>query len=77
MASQTGPEMKFKLSNHARQEMQRRSIPLSLVESALQHPQQIVPERAGKRISRNLISAVVRFSCCGPSSTTALIRQSL
>jgi hypothetical protein len=41
--------MKFKLSRHAQEEMQRRGIPLTLVESTLQHPQQIVPERAGKK----------------------------
>jgi hypothetical protein len=41
--------MKFKLSRHAKEEMQRRAIPLPLVESLLQQPQQIVPERGGKR----------------------------
>lgn len=40
--------MKFKLSRHAQEEMQRRNIALSLVESTLQQPQQIVPERGGK-----------------------------
>lgn len=41
--------MRFTLSYHARQEMDRRKIPLSLLESVLQHPQQIVLEREGKK----------------------------
>ena len=41
--------MRFKLSRHAREEMQRRAIPLPFVESVLQQPQQIVPERGGKK----------------------------
>lgn len=41
--------VRFTLSHHARQEMDRRRIPLNLLESVLQHPQQIVPEREGKK----------------------------
>ena len=41
--------MKFRLSRHAEEEMARRSIPLSLVESVLEKPQQITAEQHGKR----------------------------
>ena len=36
--------MNFKFSNHALEEMQRRKIPISLVESVLQHPQQTLQQ---------------------------------
>lgn len=39
-----GGEMKYELSNHVRKEMERRRIPLALVESVLAMPDQIVPE---------------------------------
>ena len=41
--------MEFKLSHHAQEEMERRAIPLPLLETVLQHPQQIVLERGGKK----------------------------
>lgn len=41
--------MTFQLSHHARAEIVRRAIPLSLLDSVLQHPQQVVPERAGRK----------------------------
>ena len=41
--------MKFKLSRHVQEEMQRRAIPLELLESVLQNPQQVLPERSGKK----------------------------
>lgn len=41
--------MKFILSHHARLEMARRQIPLSLLESVLQQPQQIVSEKRGRK----------------------------
>jgi hypothetical protein len=41
--------MRFRLSRHAKEEMQRRAIPLSLVESLFQQPQQILSERGGKK----------------------------
>lgn len=41
--------MNFKLSRHVREEMERRSIPLNLLESVLDSPQQIVSERGGKK----------------------------
>jgi hypothetical protein len=42
-------ELKFKLSRHAKEEMDRRSIPLRLLESVLERPQQIVSERGEKK----------------------------
>jgi hypothetical protein len=41
--------MKFRLSDHAQQELERRKIPMPLVEEVLERPQQVIPERAGKR----------------------------
>ena len=41
--------MNFKLSRHAKEEMQRRAIPLALLDSVLQHPQQVIPEWGGKK----------------------------
>jgi Domain of unknown function (DUF4258) len=39
--------MNFRLSNHARQELVRRNIALTEVESVLAKPGQIVPEHGG------------------------------
>ena len=41
--------MRYRLSQHARQEMERRGIPIALVEEVLDKPDQVVPERAGKK----------------------------
>jgi hypothetical protein len=41
--------MKFRISQHARQEMQRRQIPAELLDRVLADPQQIVPERTGRK----------------------------
>ena len=41
--------MKFKISKHARQEMERRGIPMALLESVLGNPQQVVIEPRGKK----------------------------
>ncbi len=37
--------MKYRLSQHARQEIERRRIPLDLLGAVLENPDQIVPER--------------------------------
>ena len=37
--------VKYRLSSHAQEEIERRQIPLALVESILESPDQIVPER--------------------------------
>jgi len=41
--------MNYILSNHAQREIERRSIPISLVESVLANPQQIVSEKEGRK----------------------------
>ena len=41
--------MNFKLSRHVKEEMERREIPLPLLESVLEHPQQIVEARGMKK----------------------------
>ena len=41
--------MRFILSHHAQLEMVRRGIPFDLLEPVLNHPQQIVPEKAGRK----------------------------
>lgn len=42
--------VKFKISRHAREEMERRSIPLALVESVLDSPEQVVIEFEGTKV---------------------------
>jgi hypothetical protein len=42
--------VRFKFSQHARQELKRRNIPEELVESVLHNPQQIVPQSQGKKV---------------------------
>ena len=39
----------FRISQHAREEIDRRGIPLALLESVVNHPQQVVLEEAGKK----------------------------
>ncbi len=41
--------MRYRISRHAQTEMERRGISLSLVESVLDHPQQIMLERDGRK----------------------------
>jgi hypothetical protein len=40
--------VRFTLSRHAQAEIERRAIPVHLLQSTLQQPQQVVPERGGK-----------------------------
>lgn len=47
--------MNFKLSKHARKEMERRSIPLPLLESVLDNPQQIVIERENLKAYQSIV----------------------
>jgi hypothetical protein len=42
-------ELKFRLSRHVKEEMDRRSIPLNLLKSVLEGPQQVISERGGKK----------------------------
>jgi len=42
--------MKVRLSRHAEKEMNRRGIPLDLVESLLRNPQQVIEQLDGKKV---------------------------
>jgi len=42
--------MEFKLSSHARQEIERRNIPLSLIDEVMRNPQQIGPAAEGMQV---------------------------
>ncbi|MBW4522332.1 MAG: DUF4258 domain-containing protein [Scytolyngbya sp. HA4215-MV1] len=47
--------MKYRLTRHAQEEIRQRGIPLTLVESVLAHPQQVIPEREGRKIYQSQI----------------------
>jgi Domain of unknown function (DUF4258) len=47
--------MRFQFSRHAQEEMERRSIPMSVLEAVLHTPQQILPEYGGKKAYQSLI----------------------
>lgn len=47
--------MKFEISRHAREEMERRAIPLNIVETVLQTPQQIVDEYGNKKAYQSIM----------------------
>ncbi|MBI1940238.1 MAG: DUF4258 domain-containing protein [Acidobacteria bacterium] len=42
--------MNFQFSRHAREEMERRQIPLALVESILADPQQVISGPTGRKV---------------------------
>lgn len=48
--------MKFELSRHAREEIERRGIPLNIVEAVLQEPQQVVDEYGNKKAYQSIMS---------------------
>ena len=47
--------MKFEISRHAHEEIERRGIPLKIVDSVLQNPQQIVDEYGQKKAYQSII----------------------
>jgi hypothetical protein len=47
--------MRFKLSNHAIEEIERRGIPREMLERVLDNPQQVVDEREGKKAYQSQI----------------------
>jgi hypothetical protein len=47
--------MNYRLTRHAQEEMQRREISLPFVELVLNHPQQIIPEREGRKIYQSQV----------------------
>ncbi|MFM5983957.1 MAG: DUF4258 domain-containing protein [Sphaerospermopsis kisseleviana] len=48
-------EMRYQISRHAQTEMERRKISVSLVESVLENPQQILLEREGRKVYQSKI----------------------
>jgi len=47
--------MKFEISRHAHEEIVRREIPLNIVETVLNNPQQIVEEYGNKKAYQSII----------------------
>jgi hypothetical protein len=47
--------MKFEISRHAHEEMERRGIPLHIVETIMQNPQQVVEEYGNKKAYQSII----------------------
>ncbi len=47
--------MNFRLSQHALDEIERRGISRDLLDQVLQNPQQILPERDGKKIYQSQV----------------------
>ncbi|MGD0281827.1 MAG: DUF4258 domain-containing protein [Dissulfurispiraceae bacterium] len=47
--------MKFEISRHAHEEMNRREIPLTTVESVMQNPQQIVDEYGNMKAYQSIM----------------------
>ncbi len=47
--------MKFELSSHASEEIERRGIPLNVVEAVLQRPQQVVDEYGNKKAYQSIM----------------------
>ena len=47
--------MKFEISRHAHEEINRRGIPLNIVESVLQNPQQIVDEYGNMKAYQSIM----------------------
>ena len=41
--------MRYKISRHAQEEMKRRGISLASLESVLNNPQQVIPEKVGRK----------------------------
>jgi hypothetical protein len=54
--------MVFKLSRHAREEMERRSISLPLLESVMDDPQQIVVERENLKAYQSVVDVAEKGS---------------
>lgn len=47
--------MRYRLSRHAQQEFERRGISLAQLESVLNHPQQVVPDRKGRTVYQSQV----------------------
>lgn len=47
--------MRFRLSDHAKQELVRRGIPVEALESVLQRPEQVVSEPGGRKAHQSRV----------------------
>ena len=47
--------MKYRISRHAREEMERRNISSEILESVLKEPQQVVNDLTGKKIYQSKV----------------------
>lgn len=47
--------MRYRLSDHAPPQLQRRRIPLAQLESVLNNPQQVVPEQGGRQVYQSQV----------------------
>ncbi len=47
--------MTFRFTRHAEEEMVLRRIPRRVVQDVLDHPEQVVPEREGRRAYRSVV----------------------
>ncbi|TRZ98098.1 MAG: DUF4258 domain-containing protein [Nitrospiraceae bacterium] len=47
--------MRYRLSDHAQRQLQRRRIPLAQLESVLNNPQQVVPEQGGRHVYQSQV----------------------
>lgn len=47
--------MRYRLSDHAQRQLQRRRIPLAQLESVLNNPQQVVPEQGGRKVYQSQV----------------------
>jgi hypothetical protein len=47
--------MKYRISRHAKEEMERRGIPLKILDSILKDPQQVVNDPAGNRVYQSKV----------------------
>jgi len=50
------PRMRFTLTRHAREEMERRAIPEDTVKEVLERPQQIAPGYGGKKVYQSKVN---------------------
>ena len=47
--------MKFRLSNHAKQEATERGLSQEVVDDVLEHPQQVVPTHGGRKVYQSKV----------------------
>ncbi len=47
--------MNYRVSRHARQEMERRNIPAEIVQAILEEPQQVIEHSGGKKVYQSKV----------------------